>query len=143
MAMAAAQGAKPSATVLVPHASSSVRWARTRLAEDLASCGVPSAVVDDAVLVLSEVLSNALKHARPLASGQVRVSWQLGDGALELQVTDGGGPTRPRPASPSLSALGGRGLSIVANLAADWGVREEPGESTVWVVLLTAGHGRR
>ncbi|WP_434582327.1 ATP-binding protein [Carbonactinospora thermoautotrophica] len=115
--MAAAQGAKPSATVLVPHASSSVRWARTRLAEDLANCGVPRAVVDDAVLVLSEVLSNALKHAR--------------------------GPTRPRPASPSLSALGGRGLSIVANLAADWGVREEPGESTVWVVLLTAGHGRR
>ncbi len=143
MAMAAAQGATPSATVLVPHVSSSVRWARTRLAEDLVNCGVPRTVVDDAVLVLSEVLSNALKHARPLASGQVRVSWQLCDGALELQVTDGGGPTRPHTTAPSLSALGGRGLGIVDNLAADWGVREAPGESTVWVTLLISDRNRR
>lgn len=137
MAMAAAQGATPSATVLVPHLSSSVRWARGRLADDLDQRGVHRGVIDDAVLVLSEVLSNALKHARPLASGQIRVAWQLADGFLELEVTDGGGPTLPQPSTPTLSALGGRGLSIVASLAAQWGVRQAPGESTVWAVLGT------
>jgi two-component sensor histidine kinase len=99
-------------------------------------------LVDDAVLVLSEILSNALKHARPLDSGKVRVSWNVRGGALELEVTDGGGATRPHPARPSLSALGGRGLGIVSSLVADWGVRQMPGETTVWAVLPLGGRSR-
>jgi hypothetical protein len=59
-------------------------------------------------------------------------------------VTDGGGPTRPRPASPSLTAHGGRGLGIVNALALRWGVRDAAGEVTVWVLLPVRGrHARR
>ena len=51
-------------------------------------------------------------------------------------MTDGGGPTRPVPATPSVTARGGRGLNIITALAQDWGVRDDArGEVTVWVVV--------
>jgi anti-sigma regulatory factor (Ser/Thr protein kinase) len=143
--MAAAHDVPTSATVLLPHASSSVRTARRKLAEALAESHVASTVADDAVLILSELLSNALRHARPLASGDVRVAWRLApDGLLEVEVTDGGGPTRPQQSTPSISARGGRGLDIISALAGDWGVRVSPTETTVWAVLaVRARHARR
>jgi anti-sigma regulatory factor (Ser/Thr protein kinase) len=141
--MAAAKGAPTAATVHLPYASSSVRSARRRLAADLVERGVTHTLIDDAVLVLSEILSNALKHARPLTAGKIRVRWDVQDGSVQMEVTDGGGPTVPHPATPSLSSLGGRGLGIVASLVADWGVRQAPGETTVWAVLSLAGRGSR
>ncbi|MGK5629529.1 ATP-binding protein [Streptomyces sp. URMC 123] len=110
--------------------------------------GVPETVVDDAVLVLSELLSNACRHGRPLRSaedegedGDVRAAWRMDErGRLMVEVTDGGGPTRPLPATPSVTARGGRGLNIITALADDWGVRDTSGgEVTVWAVI---GAGR-
>ncbi|MFI2607863.1 ATP-binding protein [Kitasatospora sp. NPDC018619] len=77
--------------------------------------------------------------------GGVLVRWQLhADGVLTLEVTDGGAATRPLPASPSLTSRGGRGLGIVDQLASDWGVRDAPGEVTVWAALpARARHARR
>nr|WP_307853378.1 ATP-binding protein [Kitasatospora sp. RG8] len=77
--------------------------------------------------------------------GGVLVRWQMhADGVLTLEVTDGGAQTRPSPASPSLTSRGGRGLSIVGQLASDWGVRDAPGEVTVWAALpARARHARR
>jgi anti-sigma regulatory factor (Ser/Thr protein kinase) len=109
------------------------------MAADLTQRGFAHPLIDDAVLVLSEILSNALKHARPLDSGKIRVCWEVRDGALEMEVTDGGGPTRPHQATPTLSSLGGRGLGIVTSLVADWGVRQLNGETTVWAVLPANG----
>ncbi|MFE6871608.1 hypothetical protein ACFVFS_34290 [Kitasatospora sp. NPDC057692] len=77
--------------------------------------------------------------------GGVLVRWQMhADGVLTLEVTDGGAQTRPSPSSPSLTSHGGRGLSIVDQLASDWGVRDAPGEVTVWAALpARARHARR
>lgn len=104
------------------------------------------AVVDDAVLILSELLSNACRHGRPLGrsdigDGDIRAAWHVDKaGRLTVEVTDGGGPTRPVPATPSVTARGGRGLNIISALAQDWGVRDSAsGEVTVWV-LVTEGH---
>ncbi len=106
------------------------------------------AVVDDAVLILSELLSNACRHGRPLGrtdigDGDIRAAWHVDKaGRLTVEVTDGGGPTRPVPATPSVTARGGRGLNIISALAQDWGVRDSAsGEVTVWV-LVTEGHHR-
>lgn len=137
MAMATARRRATTATVLFSHASVSVGAARQRLANDLHKRGVPKDVIDDAVLVLSEVLSNALRHARPLGSGKMKVAWDVRAGAVEINVTDGGGATRPQPAQPSLSSLGGRGLGIVTTLTSDWGVRAAGNETTVWAVVPT------
>ncbi|WP_171904172.1 ATP-binding protein [Streptomyces abyssalis] len=146
-----AQNVPASSTMAVPHGPAGVGAARRRMRSDLLAGGASESVVDDAVLVLSELLSNACRHARPLSQDEsVRASWNhAGDGELTISVTDGGGPTRPLPATPSISARGGRGLAIIGALARDWGVREELHEFTggirpdheatrgvtVWVVL--------
>ncbi|SBT95512.1 Histidine kinase-like ATPase domain-containing protein [Streptomyces sp. DI166] len=118
--------------------------------EQLRSGGVAESVIDDAVLILSELLSNACKHGRPLGDalagdGDVRAAWRVdATGRLTVEVTDGGGPTRPAPATPSVTAHGGRGLNIITALAEDWGVRDDVhGEVTVWVVVHDSHAHRR
>jgi anti-sigma regulatory factor (Ser/Thr protein kinase) len=151
VALVVAQQVPTSSTMAIPHGPAGVCTARRRLRAELAECGTPGTVVDDAVLILSELLSNSCRHARPLGGhgdngdGAIRCGWHIGtDGLLTVEVTDGGGPTRPIPASPSLTARGGRGLGIVGQLALDWGVRDAPGEVTVWAVLpVRARHARR
>ena len=109
--------------------------------DQLRVCGVCETAVDDAVLILSELLSNACRHGRPLpelaGSEDVLASWRVDpSGRLTVEVTDGGGPTRPVPAKPSITARGGRGLNIITALADDWGVRDGVhGTVTVWVVV--------
>jgi anti-sigma regulatory factor (Ser/Thr protein kinase) len=121
--------------LLVPNAPASVRSARRHIAADLRRHGIPRAIVEDCVLVASEILSNAVKHARPLRSGKLEIAWDVRDDEVEIQVADGGGPTMPQAHAPSLSALGGRGLSIVASLAGTWGVRHDDVGTVVWARL--------
>lgn len=117
---------------LVPHASASVGLARTQVETDLRARGLPTDAVEDSVLVVSEILSNSLKHARPLPGGKLRIDWELAGDQLSVQVTDGGSGTRPRVQQQSSSSTGGRGLGIVRRLSADWGFREQDSETTVW-----------
>jgi anti-sigma regulatory factor (Ser/Thr protein kinase) len=113
--------------------------ARRQLGADLRAHGIRETAVADASLVLSELLSNAIRHAHPLPGAQIRVSWTLDNGSLEVMVSDGGGATRPRPVTrPTLSSLGGRGLSIVDLLCRSWGVRDDNPGTTVWAVLPAA-----
>jgi len=100
---------------------------------------VPQAIVEDCVLVASEFLSNALRHARPLGSGKVLLAWDVRDSAVDIQVADGGGPTRPYLQAPSLSSLGGRGVAIIATIAKEWGVRQEVYGTVVWATLSFDG----
>jgi anti-sigma regulatory factor (Ser/Thr protein kinase) len=135
-----AQEVPASSTMAVLHGPSGVGAARHRMRGHLHRTGVPEPVVDDAVLVLSELLSNAWRHGRPLGSdrgrGTVRAAWHVDErDRLTVEVTDGGGMTRPLPATPSVTARGGRGLNIITAVAEDWGVRYAPGEVTVWAVL--------
>ncbi|WP_419724022.1 ATP-binding protein [Streptomyces pratensis] len=127
----------------VPHGPAGVGQARRRMREQLRGNGVAEAVVDDAVLILSELLSNACRHGRPLGrhtdvgDGDIRAAWRVDlNGGLTVEVTDGGGPTRPVPATPSVTARGGRGLNIISALAQEWGVRDDTsGEVTVWATV--------
>jgi anti-sigma regulatory factor (Ser/Thr protein kinase) len=149
VALVVTQDVPTSSTMALPHGPSGVGEARRRLRAELYNAGAPEAVVDDAVLILSELLGNACRHARPIENGGpasgLRAAWRLDErGLLTLEVTDGGGPTRPIPSSPSLTAHGGRGLGIVGTLSLDWGVRDTPGEVTVWAMLAVRGrHARR
>ncbi|MBB2908790.1 anti-sigma regulatory factor (Ser/Thr protein kinase) [Streptosporangium becharense] len=96
------------------------------------------------MLVVSELLSNALRHAHPLPSGQIRVAWHWIEDHVEVAVSDGGAATEPRAGRPTLSSLGGRGLGIVDYIASRWGVRHEGDVTTVWAVVTaseTLGNG--
>ncbi|MGO8959383.1 MAG: ATP-binding protein [Streptosporangiaceae bacterium] len=122
-------------TVLLPYAPASVAVARQRLAADLMSAGIYAGAIGDAVLVVSELLSNAIRHARPLPGANVQVAWAVDHGAVEVAVSDGGAPTRPRQTQPTVSSLGGRGLDIVEYLARTWGIRSDDAGLTVWAIL--------
>ncbi|TJZ50278.1 ATP-binding protein [Streptomyces piniterrae] len=157
VALVVAQEVPTSSIMAVPHGPTGVGMARRRMREELLASGVQDTVVDDAVLILSELLSNSCRHARPINENgssnsvrsssrgtppdSVRASWRIdAEGRLTVSVTDGGGPTRPLPATPSVTAHGGRGLAIIRSLAKDWGVRDTvAGEVTVWAVLSLQG----
>jgi anti-sigma regulatory factor (Ser/Thr protein kinase) len=124
-----------SSALLLPFTASSVGVARRRLIGDLTQAGVYDATACDAGLVISELISNALRHASPLPGCVVKVSWKLLQDSVEVEVSDGGGETTPAVNEPTNWAIGGRGLGIVARLSLHWGIRaaegEEP-ETTVW-----------
>lgn len=81
-------------------------------------------------LLVSEMVSNSIRHAEGSRSVEVRV-W-LGRRSIHLEVEDRGPGFRPRRAAPSAS--GGWGLVIVDRLAQRWGVRSGP-KTTVWLEL--------
>jgi anti-sigma regulatory factor (Ser/Thr protein kinase) len=116
----------------VPHERTGVRLARHTFADQITAAGVEGEARDDAMLVLSELVSNAVKHAAPLPSGEITVRWRLDDEVLHIEITDGGASTRPRAGVAALSALGGRGLDIVRSVSRHWGVTEGEGSVTVW-----------
>ncbi|HTT51436.1 MAG TPA: ATP-binding protein [Streptosporangiaceae bacterium] len=126
---------RAASVVLLPFVPASVAVARGRFSAELRTAGIFSAPAADAALVMSELLSNAIVHARPLPDSRVRVAWILSPPSLEVMVSDGGSVTRPQAARPSLSAIGGRGLSIVDQLCSSWGVRADERGTTVWAVL--------
>ena len=126
---------RAASVVLLPCVPSSVAVARGRIAAELRDAGLFATAVADAALVTSELLSNAILHARPLPDARVRVAWIVSASSVEVIVSDGGSVTRPRASRPSLSSIGGRGLGIVEHLASSWGVRGDERGTTVWAVL--------
>jgi len=126
---------RAASVVLLPCVPSSVAVARGRIAAALREAGLFPTAVADAALVTSELLSNAILHARPLPDACIRVSWILTPISVEVIVSDGGSATRPRASRPSLSSIGGRGLGIVEHLCSSWGVRADERGTTVWAVL--------
>jgi anti-sigma regulatory factor (Ser/Thr protein kinase) len=101
----------------------------------LAGLGVRPDATEDAALVLTEIASNAVRHAHPLAGGVLQAGWEVDRGAIEIWVRDGGSPSAPAARHPSAESLGGRGLAIVEALAADWGTRCTVGGQEVWARL--------
>ncbi|MGW1812121.1 ATP-binding protein [Streptomyces sp. NPDC002125] len=85
--------------------------------------------VDDVLLCVSELATNALIHGVPPGRG-FRVHLTLGH-ALRVEVHDSGGG-EVREAVPTLDAEWGRGLVLVEALADAWGVGERQPGKTVW-----------
>jgi anti-sigma regulatory factor (Ser/Thr protein kinase) len=100
--------------------------------------GVPQQVVDDARIVVSELLGNALRHARPIQDTGLMLSLEVQPDSVRLSVSDGGSATLPTLLHPPDLALSGRGLTIVRTLTREWGVREGVDGNTVFGVLALA-----
>lgn len=128
-------------TIRVPWTAPAVPKIRRVVVADLESRHLPVDLIGETEIVVSELVGNAIRHARPLADGSIRVHWKVKSGVVEIEVSDGGGPSTPRPAPRSVWASSGRGLRIVRSLAHEWGVTEERSGRTVWASL--GGPSRR
>jgi anti-sigma regulatory factor (Ser/Thr protein kinase) len=103
------------------------RTTRRATAEALAGWEVTGAVGEDAVLLATELVNNAITHTgRPR---QLRVR-RLTD-RLVIEVADAD-PRPPQRLVPDESSEGGRGLTIVAALSSAWGVRFDGAGKIVW-----------
>jgi anti-sigma regulatory factor (Ser/Thr protein kinase) len=93
----------------------------------------------DLVLVVSELATNAVVHARTSFS----VGLFLGAVIARIEVVDRA-PDRPSERSLALSTSNGRGLLIVATLADEWGVDWSQDTKTVWAEFaVTLANPRR
>jgi anti-sigma regulatory factor (Ser/Thr protein kinase) len=87
-------------------------------------------LLDDALLLVSEVVTNAVKHGREPVRLQVDC-----DGAGIVVAVEDGNPAMPRTRRMDRRRHSGRGLMLVQRLAADWGVRRTDGGKQVWFRL--------
>jgi anti-sigma regulatory factor (Ser/Thr protein kinase) len=88
---------------------------------------VAGETVDDVVLATSELVTNALVHARPPVDLRLRA---LGDHVV-LEVQDRA-LLRPRRRRPEDDDERGRGLNIVEALSREWGTHRTATGKTVW-----------
>ncbi|MGH3402418.1 MAG: ATP-binding protein [Streptosporangiaceae bacterium] len=91
---------------------------------------------DVAVLLVSELFGNSVRHSGSGAPGEtVTVAVRTGDEVVRVEVTDRSGPAVPRLRPAHRDAECGRGLELVAALAARWGFVQDNGHTTTWFEL--------
>jgi anti-sigma regulatory factor (Ser/Thr protein kinase) len=117
-----------------------VSTARHLVRSFLIDLGVEGPVTDDASLLVTELVANAVFHA----GGSISLRVALADGrppSLRLEVSDGS-PSPPVERSYGTGASTGRGLALVAHIARRWGVDRRDGGKTVWAELPLDGSAR-
>jgi anti-sigma regulatory factor (Ser/Thr protein kinase) len=106
------------------HARSAGR-ARALFREQAASWELPQDVTDTAELLLSELMTNAYRHAKVPAGSEIRARCVVTADRVRVTVTDANS-TLPVPKTASPDDESGRGLALVVTLADNWGT--EPRE---------------
>jgi len=110
-----------------PRKRAAVGLARAELRKTLAGRGL-TGLADGAALVLSELLSNSVLHARVPRDRHIETRFSEEANGVRIEVHDAS-ETPPQKQSPLPDAEFGRGLVLVSALATDWGVdgRAGPG----------------
>jgi anti-sigma regulatory factor (Ser/Thr protein kinase) len=108
--------------------------AQARLFLDCVRSHVSAAVLEDARLLVSELVANAVEHVREEGDLELRVS--LADGVLRVEVLDPGPGFTPPPRPPGADR--GWGLHFTDRLASRWAVDRDEG-ARVWFELLSDG----
>ncbi|WP_329090146.1 MULTISPECIES: ATP-binding protein [unclassified Streptosporangium] len=123
-------------TITLPGMERSVPVARHCVGAVLAAAGCAS--VDDVLLVVTELVGNAIKHTASGVPGgtlTLRVS-DAGQKLIHIEVIDSGSETIPEPREPDPESFGGRGLWLVGRCSKQWGVRElGGGHRAVWALM--------
>lgn len=121
-----------SGTVVVelPAQPSAARAARHAVRDALTDWGLEP-LVDDAMLLTSELVTNAVLHA---SSAPVLTVVQVGQGSVRLEVADQS-DLPPRPHLYGVTSTTGRGVRLLDSLARDWGTEPTDPGKRVWVLL--------
>lgn len=120
------------ATLDLPESTRSIAVARRFVGATLSDwrCEV---LVADTQLVVSELVTNAVRHAE----SRCELALSLSREVLRVEVTDhGAGSPEPQPVDPQRP--GGRGLRIVSALSSAWGIDPTDDGKLVWAELATA-----
>jgi serine/threonine-protein kinase RsbW len=110
--------------VRIPHEPASAGLVRHQLATELRQYGVVPECIDEVILVASELVGNAIRHAP--SGGSLEVNWQVEPDGVLVSVADAGGGWPARRAA-GRNEPDGRGLSIVDALSSEWGVANTDG----------------
>jgi anti-sigma regulatory factor (Ser/Thr protein kinase) len=104
---------------------------------ELVGLTLPKITRENLALLVSELVTNSVRHAGQPADAPIGVQVSNGSGSVRLTVHDCGQgfpfPAQEVPVAPLLA--GGRGLAIVAALSETWGVDSNPDGCTVWCQL--------
>lgn len=124
------QPSETEAVLDLPHALTSAGTARRFVTDQVTEWKLEE-LLDDALLVASELAANAITHA----DSPCRIRLSLNPATLRIDVIDTGEGT-PEPQPASATAEHGRGLHLVDALTSAWGLEVVPGEGKlVWAEL--------
>ncbi len=126
-----------SATATFPATPEAVPEARRFLAAVLEEWGLPEETRDDAVLCLSETVSNAVIHT----ATSPRVTASLDGSRLIVSVADQGRRGTARLVDTPPDELGGRGLALVSAVTTTWNAERRSDGTIVWFELDVDGRG--
>jgi anti-sigma regulatory factor (Ser/Thr protein kinase) len=93
-------------------------------------------LLDDARLLVSELVTNSIRHAGVPAGAALRITATANAGLIHVEVADPGSHGAVRLRAPN-STAGGWGLQLIDRLAVDWGVTHRRG-TEVWFELAAA-----
>jgi anti-sigma regulatory factor (Ser/Thr protein kinase) len=116
--------------VTLPAELPSVRAARRFVLSHCVALELTEERCDDALLLASELVTNAVLHGR----SEVGLEVTADDDRLRVSVHDENS-RHPVPVSEDPAALDGRGLALVDALAEQWGVEDLPMGKAVWFEL--------
>lgn len=104
--------------------------ARRAITRFLARSGLPQ-IIDDAQLLASELVTNAVRHA----TGPIIVRAYLTDGFLHIEVYDSSTDAPPQRRQALPDDEGGRGMELVEKLSSRWGYRVSGHSKVIWLDL--------
>ncbi len=111
-----------------PRCPAEARTSLTPLADSL-----PAKVYLDLSLLVSELVTNSVRHARLRPRDLIRLRVETSDRVIRLEVSDPGGGFSADLPRPATRGPGGWGLFLTERLADRWGVDREGGWTTVWL----------
>ena len=121
------------ALLTLPPELRSIRTARLFVGEHCRLAGLSPERCDDALLLASELVTNAVLHGR----SEVCVEVEERGAVLRVSVLDENS-RHPAPVAEDPDALDGRGLALVEALSQRWGVEDRPLGKAVWFELARA-----
>jgi anti-sigma regulatory factor (Ser/Thr protein kinase) len=110
--------------------------ARNAIAERADELGLDRSLAQSLILLVSEVVSNAVRHSKADPEAPVELLATFGDEAIRVTVTDAGDGFTPQPRDPARTH-DGYGLYLLEKVAERWGV-ESRGDTRVWFEMAPA-----
>jgi anti-sigma regulatory factor (Ser/Thr protein kinase) len=125
----------PAATLAIEDDVRAVHQARAFTRATLEQWALPESLARDAILLVSEMVTNAIVHGRAPIGLRLRRAREH----LLLEVSDTATAV-PRKLRPTSDDVHGRGLQLVAMMADEWGTRPIRDGKSVWCALALARH---